>query len=151
MIRFDGVVKVLDFGIARRTHAGAVRLSGAWASASAATSPPSGPAHQTLTAQGMVLGTPAYMAPEQLMGESLDARIDQFAWGVVAYELFTGETPWQLDAGLATVLMTEPRPLGEIDPSIPRAMAAAVMRALSKEASARFPSMDALLKSVTAS
>ena len=76
MIRDDGIVKVLDFGIAKRRRGGG------------------GPDPSTerselvdAPAQGGRVGTPMYMAPEQLRGEALDGRADQFAWGVVAYEL----------------------------------------------------------------
>ena len=75
MVRDDGVVKVLDFGIARRA-AGQV-------DAGAPTQPPALP---TLTKEGVKVGTPTYMAPEQIRGEDLDGRADQFAWGVLTYE-----------------------------------------------------------------
>src|SRR6186713_948665 len=78
MVRDDGMVKVLDFGIARRT--------GGTVDPRSATEP----ALQTLTVEGVKLGTPVYMAPEQIRGDELDGRTDQFAWGVLAYELLAG-------------------------------------------------------------
>ena len=88
-------VKVLDFGIARRAIGKDEPL------------PPSGTTDlaamemyalaNTLTADGVIAGTPMYMAPEQLRGEPLDGRADQFAWGVVAYELLGGVLPWGRD------------------------------------------------------
>src|SRR5690606_9440242 len=79
MVRSDGTVKVLDFGIARRLES--------QADPDKATELASIP---TLTEEGALIGTPLYMAPEQLRAEDLDARSDQFAWGVVAYELLSG-------------------------------------------------------------
>ncbi|HEY4121735.1 MAG TPA: serine/threonine-protein kinase, partial [Byssovorax sp.] len=73
MVRPDGVVKVLDFGIARRAKRGV---------------DPSAPTEEgtiaTLTQAGVHVGTPAYMAPEQIKGDAIDGRTDQFAWGVLA-------------------------------------------------------------------
>ncbi len=77
MVRTDGRVKVLDFGIARR-----VRVASTGATA------------EGVTAEGTIIGTPRYMAPEQLRGEPLDGRADQFAWGVTAFEVLSGESPW---------------------------------------------------------
>src|SRR5271154_4081434 len=84
MVREDGVVKVLDFGIARR-QGGSIDPHGHTET----------PALPTLTNEGVKLGTPVYMAPEQIRGDALDGRTDQFAWGVVAYELCTGALPWR--------------------------------------------------------
>jgi serine/threonine-protein kinase len=82
MIRQDGVVKVLDFGLAR-TFASVEPVSGVdWARL--------GPHLDNLTHAGAILGTPLYMAPEQVRGEVVDARADQFAWAVVAFEVFAG-------------------------------------------------------------
>ena len=130
MIRDDGVVKVLDFGIARRTMAGNAdqqRLD-------------------TVTGGGAITGTPVYMAPEQIKGRDVDARCDQFAWGVMAYELLAGERPWS-DNGdvlqlVAKVLTEAPPPLRERLPELPNQVEGTILRALSKEPQARFPSMS---------
>src|SRR5690606_38205353 len=80
MVREDGGVKVLDFGIARRTRLDAT---------------PDDPHRaDTVTGAGAVAGTPVYMAPEQIKGGEIDARCDQFAWGVTAFELLSGDRPW---------------------------------------------------------
>ena len=79
MIREDGGVKVLDFGIARRTMS---------------RSPEEQHAVDTVTGGGAIAGTPVYMAPEQIKGADVDARSDQFAWAVMAYEVITGARPW---------------------------------------------------------
>ena len=133
VIRDDGVVKVLDFGIARRLSASA-------------------PEFATLTAQGAIVGTPAYMAPEQLRSEDLDGRADQFSFGVLAYELLTGVLPWSnpqaLPAILIAVLTEKPpapstrgeRALEPIDPIIARAM--------EKKRDDRYPTMDALIEAL---
>ncbi len=93
MVRDDGMVKVLDFGIARRAG-GSVDPEGSTQA----------PALTTLTAEGLKLGTPVYMAPEQIRGDALDGRADQFAWGVLAYELLAGRLPWR-GAGDALAVM----------------------------------------------
>jgi serine/threonine protein kinase len=139
MIRDDGAVKVLDFGIARRA-----------AEADAAPIAPrlEGATERGDTLEGAIAGTPAYMAPEQLHKAPIDARVDQFAWGVLAYELLSGAVPWKtgtdIVALLRDVLFTEPAPF---PPAlcVPANVATAVFRALAKEPDERFPSMDALL------
>ncbi|AKV01506.1 serine/threonine protein kinase [Labilithrix luteola] len=130
MVREDGVVKVLDFGIARRT-----------------VSPTADDqqAIDTVTGQGAIAGTPVYMAPEQIKGSEVDARCDQFAWGVMAYELIAGARPWadsgDLLALVAKVLTEQPASLRERNQDIPAAVEETVMRALAKDPKARFASM----------
>jgi serine/threonine-protein kinase len=113
-------VKVLDFGIAARSESADAKRE------------------QKLTQQGMVLGTPPYMSPEQFTGKALDVRSDVYSLGVMAYELLTArlpfdaETPWQW----ATQHMTaQPLPFEASAPStsIPAPMRRAIMRALSKD------------------
>jgi len=137
MVRDDGVVKVLDFGIARRVNDD-VESEIAYLA--------------TLTGEGTVLGTPLYMAPEQMRGDPVDARVDQFAWAVMAYELLTGVRPWGKDTfqSLARMLTTEPRGIRSIRPEVPEGFASAIERALSRDAHERFPSMDALLAAIDA-
>ncbi|AKT37249.1 protein kinase domain-containing protein [Chondromyces crocatus] len=140
MVRDDGVVKVLDFGIARRTGGGADPS----ASTQAAALP-------TLTTEGVKPGTPVYMAPEQIRGEPLDGRADQFAWGVLAYELFAGKPPWRggndVLAVLASVLTDEADM--EAMTSAPEGLRAVVQRALSKRPADRFASMEALIEALS--
>ena len=130
MIRDDGGVKVLDFGIARRTT-------------------PRGPDEQhvvdTVTGGGSIAGTPVYMAPEQIKGGDVDARCDQFAWGVMAYELVTGERPWAETGDVlslvANILTESPRPIRAKTKDVPSVVEETIMRALAKDPAQRFPSM----------
>jgi hypothetical protein len=114
------VVKVLDFGIAGRTESTDAQKE------------------QKLTQQGMVLGTPPYMSPEQFTGTALDARSDIYSLAVVAYEMLSGKLPFEADTPWqwATQHMTaQPTPLevAAADASLPDGVRAAIMRALSKD------------------
>lgn len=130
MVRDDGVLKVLDFGIARI----------------AATSTDTADTVETLAKDGKILGTPAFMAPEQLENRSVDGRADQFAWGVMGYELFAGRLPWgetqEIMKLLTAVLTADPKPLAEVAPDVPAHVAAVIDRAMQKAADDRFASMN---------
>jgi serine/threonine-protein kinase len=148
MIREDGHAKVLDFGLARR----AAKLPDEVTGQTAIAAPTTEDGQTTLTAVGTLMGTPQYMAPEQIRSEPLDARSDQFSWGVLAYELLTGELPWT-GAGLhvmARILSDEPRPIREKNPAVPEEAAAVVMRALEKVPDHRFDSMDDVIVALEA-
>jgi serine/threonine-protein kinase len=138
MVRDDGLVKVLDFGIARRAG-GSVDPSG----------PTQTPALATLTIKGDRLGTPVYMAPEQIKGDELDGRADQFAWGVMAFELLTGKLPWRgaddALAVVASILTDEPAEARLDEAQVPARVKRVILRALSKKAADRFATMDALV------
>ncbi len=144
MVRTDGVVKVLDFGIARRT----VPTEGWSSTAMHSLDTVDGPLvanMSTLTGEGSVVGTPIYMAPEQLRGENVDARADQFSWGVTAYALLTGRLPWPGDHPIAIIshiLASAPKPPSELNPSVPRAVSDIVLKTLAKAREDRFPSMS---------
>ena len=75
-----------------------------------------------ITHEGTLVGTPAYMAPEQLRAEPVDARADQFAWGVVAYELLSGRRPWETTGGgyplAAEILTRQPPRLRAVAPGV---------------------------------
>jgi serine/threonine-protein kinase len=136
MVRDDGMVKVLDFGIAGRARGGVDPRSATQ------------PALPTLSMEGVALGTPVYMAPEQIRGDALDGRTDQFAWGVLAYELLAGRLPWRGAgdpvAAMASVLVDpvdrEPLDRAGVSPAI----AKVILRALEKRPEARFASMAEL-------
>jgi len=120
----DGRIKILDFGLARRLDDGAGHTP-------------------AVTAPGAVIGTPAYMAPEQLNGQAADARSDVFAFGLVVYEFATGRHPFDAPTSLARagrVLASAPDPLGPQRPDLPAAIAAAVERCLAKAPADRFAS-----------
>ncbi|HEX8792117.1 MAG TPA: serine/threonine-protein kinase [Polyangiaceae bacterium] len=147
MVREDGVVKVLDFGIARRVRMDEVEAASRRIDAlrQAQGAPPAtvSPAAFTQTADGVVLGTPLYMAPEQMRGESIDARADQFSWGVLAYELLAGRNPWLAEQHVAiAILSTDPQSLKTLVPELPVVVTETVAKALSKRAADRFASME---------
>ena len=113
MVEPDGTLKVMDFGVARLAQ----RAS-------------------QLTSTGMVVGTPAYMSPEQLLDDPVDARADIYAVGVVLYECLTGHRPVEATsaAGLiGKLLSTTPRPPRDVNTAVPVAVSDIVMRSLAKE------------------
>ncbi len=94
-----------------------------------------------LTATGMVVGTPAYMAPEQAIGRPVDARADQYALGVLAFELLTGRTPFRSESPFAVLdkhLREAPPPPSAFVPSLPPSVDAVLARALAKQPQERF-------------
>jgi len=120
-------IKILDFGLAKIGEAEGVAL----------------------TQAGSVFGTPRYMAPEQASGEEIDPRADQYAVGVILYELLTGRAPFEgenVRQVLAGHLLDPPPPLRL--PAIPgvnvAAIEAVILRALAKSPAERFESADAM-------
>jgi serine/threonine protein kinase len=110
-------VVLLDFGLARAAALG-----------------------RPLTQTGGVVGTPAYMAPEQAAGAEVDSRADLFSLGCVLYRMLTGCRPFagnDLMAVLRSVALDQPAPPHEVDPAIPAALSALAMRLLAKEADQR--------------
>jgi len=146
MITTDGVVKVLDFGIARRSE-----LAGGPVDPGAPTISPHTPA---ITAEGVTIGTPQYMAPEQIRGEPLDGRADQFAWGVMAFEVLAGKLPWanapSAPALFAAVLTANAPSVRDLVPTLDRQVGEVIARALAKTCEARFASMDELIAAIEA-
>jgi hypothetical protein len=134
MVRSDGVVKVLDFGIARR------RPPAEWTGDS--------PIAETLTGEGIVLGSPRYMSPEQLRGDAIDARSDQFSWAVTAYEVLAGAHPWRKKEAVhavAEILVSDAPPLAAVVPDVPAHVSAVLERAMAKAPAQRFASMHAVV------
>jgi serine/threonine protein kinase len=133
----DGHVKLLDFGIAKLAEAAA---EGGPHDLMDVTVTPTGGATRT----GSVLGTPGYMAPEQVRGESVDARTDIFALGAVLYEMLSGHRAFSgttvVESGYA-ILHNEPEPLPS---EVPPALGQVVQRCLEKEPGHRFQSASDL-------
>ena len=121
----DGQVKVLDFGLAKR-------LTGEELAEATTVS------QQSLTGPGMVAGTLAYMAPEQLRGEPADARSDIWALGVVLHELATGRRPFQGQTGFQLTAAILSEPLAPLPSSVPAPLAGVIDRCLAKEPGARY-------------
>jgi CheY-like chemotaxis protein/tRNA A-37 threonylcarbamoyl transferase component Bud32 len=120
----EGVLKVMDFGIARLTEGS----SG-------------------LTEVGLVVGTPSYMSPEQMLAEDIDARSDLYAAGVVLYECLTGRLPFDAltpVAMIAKVLSQTPEPPNTIQPDVPPALSSLVMQLLAKDKNERVQTATAL-------
>jgi hypothetical protein len=134
----DGRVRVTDFGLARS-------LIGAPDKESAPRPLPApGALHQSLTATGTVLGTPRYMAPEQLRGDDADARADQFSFCVALYEALYRRHPLRGDTAQHMIDAGE-RPLEPPEGLVPTWLGKALVRGLDPAPARRFPSMSALL------
>jgi len=134
MITRDGTVKILDFGLAKPLLA----ADGA---------APSETSLATWTREGVIVGTPHYMSPEQLAGGAVDHRADQFSLGCVLYEMIGGRPPFEassLTAVFGAILAEPPRSLRRLRAGTPRALDRIVARSLEKEPERRFPSMAAL-------
>ena len=100
----------------------------------------------TLTGS-MLMGTPAYMSPEQVRGDKLDARSDQYSLGVIIYQLFTGRLPFEGDTPMQTAMkhLNDPAPSPQsANPELAPALERVILTALSKDPRARFPSVRAL-------
>ena len=126
-----GRVKIADFGIARVSGSGAT---------------------QTAASIRSTAGTLGYMSPEQVRGDKLDGRSDQFALAVVAYQLFTGQLPFQAETWIALsykILNAEPIAARSINPNLPETVEAALGMALNKNALERFPTCSAFVEALT--
>lgn len=121
MMRDDGRVVVMDFGLAR------------------------GENYSAITVSGTAMGTPAYMAPEQIQEGGQDSKTDQYALGIIAYEMLTGEVPFQ-DRIAAHVLFKHlsdpPRPPGELRSDLPPELERIILKMLEKEPEKRFSSLS---------
>ncbi len=121
MVTNTGVIKVMDFGLARAHNSA------------------------TVTETGSVLGTPQYMAPEQITRAEMVPSIDQYALGVMAYEMLSGHLPFEADDTLQVIMMhlAEPAPpLKNHRPDLPMAVNDVVMQMLAKSPAERYPSVN---------
>lgn len=117
MVTPEGQATLVDFGLAWRAS------------------------EPALTATGLVFGTPRYIAPEQIRGDDLDGRADQYSLAVIVYEMLTGQLPFTGDSTPTLLhhhLYTPPLPITEHNPALPPAVEAALSRALAKQPAERF-------------
>jgi serine/threonine protein kinase/tetratricopeptide (TPR) repeat protein len=122
MVTEGGVLKILDFGLAKTGEEG-------------------------LTDSGMVLGTPAYMSPEQTRGEEVDARTDLWSLGVVLYEMLTGQRPFRGGSHTAVIhaiRREEPRLPSKLRADVPTDLEQTVLRLLSKDPEERYEGAELL-------
>jgi serine/threonine protein kinase len=126
----DGGIKIIDFGIARVDH-------------------PDGDPHTIgLTETGVVVGTPIYMAPEQLMGERGGTRADVFAFGILIYELACGVHPF--GASPQQILYSDPPPIETLYPALSASVSSVIRRCLQKSPAERFGSAAEISKELAA-
>ncbi len=127
LVSYEGVVKVIDFGIAKaKTNSEATRA-------------------------GVIKGKPSYLAPEQITGEILDGRTDQFALGAVFWELLVGKKLFQGDNDLAVLKQIEScttivKPPSTLNPQVPKELDKIIMKMLSKQPSQRFANCEEVSK-----
>jgi serine/threonine-protein kinase len=130
--RMDGspLVKVLDFGISKMTES-------AWDGR-----------QESLTASGLVMGSPLYMSPEQIRSSrDVDVRSDVWAFGVILYELLTGVPPFAAEtmgATLAKIFAETPAPVGRLRPEVPEELAAVIAQCLERDLARRVQSVGEL-------
>ncbi|HEY1759570.1 MAG TPA: protein kinase [Bryobacteraceae bacterium] len=134
MVSNDGLVKVLDFGLAKL--------------AQPATAPDDATKTMAaLTGDGAILGTTYYMSPEQAEAKPVDGRSDAFSFGAMLYEMATGQRPFHGEsqvAVLSAILREDPKPARDIRPELPAELTRVIARCMRKDPARRFQHMDDL-------
>jgi serine/threonine protein kinase len=129
MIDKEGNAKIMDFGIARSVSA------------------------KGITGEGVIIGTPEYMSPEQVEGKEVDQRSDIYSLGIILYEMMTGRVPFEGDTPLNVALKHKSEPPADprrINPQIPETLGHLILRCLEKDRASRYPSAEALLSDLAA-
>src|ERR1022692_4278010 len=127
MLSADGTAKIADFGIAKITAA------------------------ENLTMTGSIVGTPHYMSPEQVQGQPVDGRSDQFSLAVIAYEMLTGEKPYtgeHLTTVVYKIVAEEPVPPHRLNPSLSTGIENVLRKALAKKADGRYRNCQDFIQSL---
>src|SRR5215468_3809317 len=127
MITKDGTTKITDFGIAKITAA------------------------ESLTMTNAIVGTPHYMSPEQVQGQPVDGRSDQFSLAVIAYEMLTGEKPYtgeHLTTVVYKIVAEEPPPAHRLNPSLNSGIESTLRKSLAKKPDARFRTCQEFIESL---
>ncbi len=131
LINDEGLLKIVDFGVAAAASSGDTQL----------------------TKTGYVIGSPKYMAPEQILGKKVDVRADIYSLGVIMYEMLTGSPPYTKGDHMAVMyqhVQGKAPPCNEINPEIPDALAAVVSKAMAVDKTRRYRSMDELREALLA-
>jgi len=125
LINDEGILKIVDFGVAAAQHQGDTQL----------------------TKTGYVIGSPKYMAPEQILGKKVDERADIYSVGVMIYEMLTGMPPYHRGDHMSVMyqhVQGRARPPVELNPALPQGLSDLVMKAMSVDKDKRFATMDEL-------
>jgi len=125
LINQDGLLKIVDFGVAAAQREGDTQL----------------------TKTGYVIGSPKYMAPEQILGKKVDERADIYAVGVILYEMVTGVPPYSRGDHMSVMyqhVQGKARPAQEVNPHLPPGLPELVMRAMAVDKNKRFQTMEEL-------
>ena len=136
MVNEQGIVKVLDFGLAKLMQPGHSAQDSA-----------TGTLGPTVTQEGTIVGTVAYMSPEQAEGKKVDARSDIFSLGSVLYEMLTGRRAFQGDttaSTIAAILRDDPKPASDVVEGLPGEIQRILKRCMRKDPAQRFQHMDDL-------
>lgn len=129
LIDNNDLVKIVDFGLAAAAREGESRL----------------------TKTGIILGTPTYMAPEQVKGGKVDARTDVYSLGIIMYEMFTGRPPYVADDPMGILFQHmegKAKPPRELNPNLPEELDALIRKAIARKADNRFATMEELRRAL---